>query len=180
MTFAVGYGSNPCFDFERESYLEKSQCGLGRLLDIIISFAFFEGTMCLRYPPMGGINRKAKHKHNETIYFQSKCIHIVQNVFAQTPPASTLRIMPPIEFAFYFFRLIPPMDGRRVFTKMSQRPIERSNSLLKYGPNQTCSCWLLLAEARGGCCAGLRWAELGWAAGLTQPSPAQATEPNTT
>ena len=42
-------------------------------------------------------------------------------------PTSTLRIMPPIEFAFCFFRFIPPMGGRRVFTKMIQRPIESNN-----------------------------------------------------
>ena len=88
--------------------------------------------------------------------------------------------MPPIEFAFYFFRFIPPMGGRRVFTKMSQRPIESTKQLAQIWTQSNFFFWLPLAEARGGCCAGLRWAELGWAAGLTQPSPAQATEPSTT
>ena len=32
--------------------------------------------------------------------------------------------MPHIEFASYFFRFIPPMGGRRVCTKMIQRPVE--------------------------------------------------------
>ena len=45
--------------------------------------------------------------------------------------------MPPIEFAFYFFRFIPPMGGRRVFTKMIQRHPKATNSLFKYSPNQT-------------------------------------------
>ena len=46
--------------------------------------------------------------------------------FRPDPPASTLRIMPPIEFAFYFFRFIPPMGGRRVYAKMIQHPIENN------------------------------------------------------
>ena len=40
--------------------------------------------MFLWYPLMGGINRKAKQKHNETIYFQSKFIQVTQIVSTQT------------------------------------------------------------------------------------------------
>ena len=40
--------------------------------------------MFLWYPLMGGINRKAKQKHNETICFQSKFIQVTQNVSTQT------------------------------------------------------------------------------------------------
>ena len=32
---------------------------------------------------MGGTNRKAKQKHNETMYFQSQCIQVVEKVFTQ-------------------------------------------------------------------------------------------------
>ena len=85
--------------------------------------------MCLRYPPLGGINRKAKQKHNETIYFQSRCRQVAENGFCPKLRASTLRTMLRIEFVFSFSGLFLPWVDGMFSKKMVQRQIESNKQL---------------------------------------------------
>ena len=66
------------------------------------------GSKFLRYPLLGGINRKPKHKRNGATHFQSTASQVTQKCFRQNLCASTLKMMLIIEFLFLLSGLFLP------------------------------------------------------------------------
>ena len=88
--------------------------------------------MFLRYPLLGGIHRKPKHKRNGATHFQSTDSQVTQESFRQNLCASTLKMMLIIEFLFLLSGLFLPWVDADFSTKHSRSCVRVTMGLLTF------------------------------------------------
>ena len=90
------------------------------------------GNMFLRYPLLGGINRKPEHKRNGATHFQSTDSQVTQKCFRQNLCASTLKMMLIIEFLFLLSGLFLPWVDADFSTKHFRSCVRVTMGLLTF------------------------------------------------